>query len=181
MNKHLKLVREFHHACSYPQAEHGSNQHLSDMAVIVHQSLLMEAGSAVLDALKAGEMAEILAGLVDLAYRALSAIAERGDDVTERPVAWRHDGYVLSIARLLSDKINNCTTGDTDHYSEVYALCIQLSRGFLNADFDKAFQCVHDHNLYKLDKSGVSIYGEADKIRREKLLNEPDLTECLFE
>ena len=35
MNKHLKLVREFHDAFSFPQAEHGENVRLSEMAIIL--------------------------------------------------------------------------------------------------------------------------------------------------
>jgi hypothetical protein len=51
--------------------------HLSDMDIIMRQALLMEAGSEIFKAIKAGEMAEILAGLIDLSYSALGAIAMR--------------------------------------------------------------------------------------------------------
>lgn len=162
MNKHLTLVREFHDSCSFPQAEQGTNLHLSDMDIVIHQALLMEAGSTVLKALKAGEMVEILAGLVKLAYDALAAIAVRGDDVTEHPVTWRHDGFVVSIMRILSDKINKCTSGSSDDYSEVYGLCTHLARNFINADFDKAFQMIHDSKMSHQAKA-------------------PDLSDCLYE
>jgi hypothetical protein len=162
MNKHLKLVREFHDTASSPQAEHGKNEHLSDMDIVMRQALLMEEGSTVLKAIKAGDMVEILAGLVNLAYCALGAIALRGSDVTEHPVTWRHDGFVLSLMRILSDKINHCTSGNTDDYSEVYCLCAHLSSSFINADFDKAFQMIHDGKMSKPAKV-------------------PDLSECLFE
>jgi hypothetical protein len=78
MNIHLKLVREFHDALLLPQAEPGITLRLSDMEIIRYQVLLMEAGSEVLNAIKAGEMAEILVGLVDLSYAALVAIAIQG-------------------------------------------------------------------------------------------------------
>jgi hypothetical protein len=162
MNKHLKLVREFNDACSYSQAVHGTNTRLSGMDVVVRQALLMDEGSATLKAIKSGDMVEILAGLVNLAYCALGAVAMQGDDVSDRPVTWRPDGFVVSIMRILSDKINHCTSGSTDDYSEVYGLCCHLTRNFINADFDKAFQMIHDAKLAKAVKA-------------------PDLSECLFE
>ncbi|TAN65315.1 MAG: hypothetical protein EPN17_17025 [Methylobacter sp.] len=162
MNKHLKLVREFNETLSFPQAAHGADVHLSDMDIVMHQALLMEEGSTVLKAIKAGEMVQILAGLVNLAYTALGAIAMRGTDVTDQPVTWRHDGFVVSIMRILSEKIHNCTSGSTDDYSEVYCLCVHLTRSFINADFDKALQMIHEGKLSKPVKA-------------------PDLSECLYE
>ena len=81
MNKHLNLVREFHDAFSFPQSEHGVNVQLSEMDVIMRQALLMEEGSELLKAIKAGDMVDILAGMIDLAYCALGAIAIQGADV----------------------------------------------------------------------------------------------------
>ena len=51
MNTHLKLVREFHDAFSFPQAEHGANVRLSEMDIIMRQALLMEEGSELLKAI----------------------------------------------------------------------------------------------------------------------------------
>ena len=181
MNKHLKLVREFHEAFSYPQAEHGASAHLSDMDIIVRQALLMDGGSETLKALKAGDMVLILGGLIDLAYFALGAIALRGEDVTDSPVSWRHDGFVISVMRLLADKINQCTTGSTDHYSEVYCVCVHLASSFLNADFDKAFQKVHQNNLSQLNETGHSIYDKVEDPKKSSPLHVPDLSDCLFE
>jgi hypothetical protein len=181
MNKHLKLVRKFHDALSCPQPEQGANERLSDMAIVEYQALLMEEGSAVLKAIKAGEMVEILAGLVNLAYYALGAIAARGSDVTDHPVTWRHDGFVVSIMRILSDKINHCTSGNADDYSEVYCLCEHLTRSFINADFDKALQMIHDSNMSKLTGSAKSIHNEAPGIPKLKLSKAPDLSDCLYE
>jgi hypothetical protein len=162
MNKHLKLVREFHDKFSIPQAEHGANERLSDMDIVMRQALLMDEASAALKAIKAGEMIAILAGLVNIAYCALAGIAMQGDDVTDHPVTWRHDGFILSIIRILSDRINNCTSGRTDDYSAVYCLCAHLSTSFINADFNKAFQMIHDSKMSKETKA-------------------PDLSACLFE
>lgn len=153
MNKHLALVKEL---------EPGESRHLSDMDIVMRQALLMEDGSAALKALKAGEMVHILTGLVNLAYCALGAIALHGGDVIEHPVSWRHDGFVVSLMRMLSDKINACSSGNVDDYSAIYCLCVHLSRSFINADFDKAFQRVHQSKLLKSAKA-------------------PDLSDCLFE
>jgi len=128
----------------------------------MRQALLMEEGSAVLKALKAGDMVEILAGLVKLAYSALAAIAVQDSEVADHPVTWRHDGFVVSLMRMLSDKINNCSSGNTDDYADLYRLCAYLSSNFVNADFDKAFQMIHDGKMSKSAKA-------------------PDLSACLFE
>jgi len=180
MNKHLKLVREFHDAFSFPQAEHGANVRLSEMDIIMRQALLMEEGSELLKAIKAGDMVDILAGMIDLAYSALGAIAIQGADVSDRPVSWQHDGHVISLMRLFSDKINNCSSGSPDNYSEVYCLCVYLSRSFINADFDKAFQMVHDSKMFRLGK-GILTNENIEEILRSKYFKTPDLSDCLYE
>jgi hypothetical protein len=162
MNKHLKLVREFHDTHSLHQAQHGTHERLSDMDIVMHQALLMDNGSAVLKAIKAGDMVEILTTLVNLAYCALTGVAIQGDDVVDSPVTWRHDGFILSIIRILSDRINHCTSGSTDDYSAVYCLCAHLATSFTNADFNKAFQIIHDRKMSREVKAF-------------------DLSECLFE
>jgi Phosphoribosyl-ATP pyrophosphohydrolase len=181
MNTHLKLVREFHDAFSCPQAEHGASARLSEMDIIMRQALLMEEGSELFRAIKAGDMVEILAGMIDLAYCALGAIAIQGADVLDRPVSWQHDGFVISLMRLFSGKINNCTSGSPDNYSEVYCLCAYLSRSFINADFDKAFQMVHDSKMSTLGKSGKLTNENAEKILKSKFFKTPDLSDCLYE
>ncbi len=181
MNKHLKLVREFHDAFSFPQAEHGATAKLSEMDIIMRQALLMDEGSEVLKAIKAGDMVEILASMIDLAYCALGAIAIQGADVLDRPVSWQHDGFVISLMRLFSDKINNCASGSPDNYSEVYCLCVHLSRSFINADFDKAFQMVHDSKMSWLDSCGTLIHENVEEILNSKFFNTPDLSDCLYE
>lgn len=162
MNKHLKSVRELHDTFFLLQAEHGANARLSDMNIILRQALLMDAGSATLKAIKSGDMVEILSGLVNLAYSALGAIAIQGGDVTESPVTWRHDGFVLSVMRILSDNIHRCSSGNPEDYSSVYYLCAHLSRIFINADFDQAFQRVHSGKMSQAQTA-------------------PDLSDCLYE
>jgi len=181
MNEHLTLVRAFHDAFSFPQAKHGADEPLSDMDIIMRQALLMEEGAEVFKALAAAGMVAILDGLVDLGYYALGGLAMRGVDIVEQPVSWRHDGYVLSVMRLLSDTINNCATGSAESYSELYCTCVHLARSFLNADFDKAFRMVHESNMSRLDERGRPIHENAWKIRKSKLFKAPDLSECLYE
>ncbi|MDD5461036.1 MAG: nucleoside triphosphate pyrophosphohydrolase family protein [Methylococcales bacterium] len=181
MNRHLKLVRELHDAFSFPQAGHGENAHLSDMDIIIRQALLMEEGSNVLKALKAGDMVGILTELIDLSYYALGAIAMQGAEVSDQPVSWRHDGFVLSVMRILSGKINSCTSGSTDSYSAVYHLCVQLAGSFINADFDKAFQAVHYDNLSRLNKSGKVININTGELQKAEPFAAPDLSDCLYE
>ena len=173
MNKHLQLVREFHQVGRYPQAAHGENAHLSEMDIIMRQALLMEDGSALFRAIKAGDMVEILAAMMNLAYDALAAIAVQGAEVLDRPVLWRHDGHVISLMRLFTEQINQCVSGSPDNYSAVYSLCVYLSRSFINADFDKAFQMVHDSKMALLDMDGV----QGGDMRTSK----PDLSVCLYE
>jgi hypothetical protein len=181
MNKHLKLVNEFHDTLPFPKAKHGANGHLSDMDIVMYQALLMEEGSVVLAAFKTGEMVEILVGLVNLAYYAVSAIAMREGDVLEHPVTWRHDGSVLSIMRALSEKINNCSSGSIDGYSDVYCLCVHLTRSFINADFDKAFSMIHKANMSKFVESIEHTNEDIEKARKIKLSKSPDLSDCLYE
>jgi hypothetical protein len=181
MNKHLKSVREFHDLLLIPQQEPGTALRLSDMDIIKYQALLLEAGSEVLKAIKAGEMSEILLGLVDLAYIALAAIAKQGGEVIDQPINWRLDGFVLSVMQIVCDKINHCNSGGVDCYSAVYCLCVHLARGFVNADFDKAFENVHQHTLSRAQINGESFYGDSENLRDLKLHKSPDLSECLYE
>ena len=173
MNGHLKMVQEFQEALELSRPERGHTPHLSDMDIITYQALLMESGSETLKAIKTGEMGQILTGLIDVAYVALAAIAARGADVIETPATWQHDGFVLSIMRLLSGKINLCASGNTESYSDVYCLCVHLARGFLNADFDKAFKLAHEKNL-----STLQTTGKCRVLERSSL---PDLSDCLYE
>lgn len=171
MNKHLQSVREFHTAYSVPQAEFGQSEQLSDMEVISRQALLMEEGGELFQTFKKGDMAEILGGLVNLGYAALTAISKQGVDVSEQPVCWKHDGLVISIVRSVSDVIHQCSTGKSEAYSALYCLCQQLARDFLNADFDKAFQTVHDSRMAALQ----------DHPHPSRHFKTPDLSDCLFE
>ncbi|MGR9088254.1 MAG: nucleoside triphosphate pyrophosphohydrolase family protein [Gammaproteobacteria bacterium] len=177
MNVHLQYVREFRSAFSLPQSDHGTHGHLSDMDIVMRQAWLMEAGSNTLHAIRKGDMAEILARLVGLAYCALGAIAVLGEDVLERPVIWRHDGSVLSVLRLLSDQINRCTSGKALDYSGVYCACAHLASSFLNADFDKAVRMFHAGHMESCRRGKVDFDRDGESSQNRN----PDLSECLYE
>lgn len=176
MNQHLAAIRAYHDALSIPQAEYGSAVEVSDMDIILRQALLMDGGSETFKAIKSGEMAAILAGLTDLAYYALAALALSGNDVSDEPVDWRHDGFVLSVMTLLSAEIDRCKNGDAKNYSALYCLCVHLTKAFLNADFNGAFRCVHSNNMARLN-----AVKNADRITQLQLPKAPDLSEFMYE
>lgn len=177
MNKHLQLVRNFRKNFSLPEALPGSSGQLSDMTIVLRQAWLMEAGKQVLLAIKQGDMGVILARLTGLAYLALNAIAIQRGDVEIQPVNWRHDGSVLSLVRLISDRINACSSGQSRDYSALYCACAQLIGGFLNADFDKAFNEFHQYEL----KTGIGPGLDAENRSEVDWNKTPDLSDCLYE
>jgi len=181
MHKHLQKVREFHQRFGIEQPAYPETAHLSDMDIVMRQALLMDCGSETFKAITAGDLAKILAGLVDLAYNALAAIACRGDDVSATTVKWRQDGSVLSVMRVLADKINNCSSGESMHYSALYNLCEQLARGFVNADFDRAFNTVHAHLMGSNIPSTNAGRDYGQRIAKETLPPAPDLSDALYE
>lgn len=179
MHPHLQLVRDFHDRFGIDQPEYPDTQSLSTMDVVMRQALLMDCGSETFKALTSGDLARILAGLVDLAYNALAAIACRGDEVVATSVAWRQDGSVLSVVKVLSERINQCTSGETIHYSALYKICEHLARGFVNADFDEAFRMVHNNLMGRA--AGASGQDYQHRLERETLPTPPDLSDALYE
>ena len=180
MNKHLQRVRDFHEHFGIKQAAFQETGHLSDMDIVMYQALLMDCGSITLKAMTSGDMPNILAGLVDLAYTALAPIACRGDDGATTTCVWHQDSTVLSVVKVLSDKIGLCGAGKTIRYSALYNICEQLVRGFINADFDKAFQLVHNHLMLQ-QPIPVKDQNYAARIVRATLPVPPDLSEALYE
>ncbi|MEC4750187.1 nucleoside triphosphate pyrophosphohydrolase family protein [Methylomicrobium sp. Wu6] len=175
MNKHLQLVREFREKLDYPAA----SGHVSDMHIVLRQAWLMDAGKQALLAIKQGDMAKILTRLTALVYLALNAIAEQGceSEVDKQPVFWRHDGTVLSLMRLISERINACSSGRCKDYSELYCVTAQITSSFLNADFDKAFSAFHQHQLETGTAYGLEVENQGE-VDWRKL---PDLSDCLYE
>lgn len=180
MHKHLLLVRDFHERFGIKQPDFPETAHLSDMDIVMHQAMLMDYGSATFKAISSGDLTNILVGLVDLAYTSLVPIACRGDDVIATSVAWRQDGSVLSIVKVLCDKISLCSSGDTARYSALYSICEHLARGFINADFDKAFQIVH-RDLMLQPAITIPDHNYAARLVRASMPVPADLSEALYE
>lgn len=180
MNKHLQLVRDFNEHAGIKQPNFSETAHLSDMDIVMYQALLMDQGSTTFKAITSGDLANILAGLIDLAYTALAPIACRGDEVIATSVVWHQDGSVLSILKVLCDKIGDCSRGDTVAYSALYNISEQLAKGFINADFDKAFEIVHRH-LMQQPQASEPDQNYTARIARARLPSPPDLSEALYE
>jgi hypothetical protein len=144
---------------------------LNDMEIIQFQALLMDNGANLFHAFKQGDMAVILAGLVNLAYSAASAavVAGVGEQMPTVSVSWQHDGLMVSIMRSLSHHIDACSSGQVKDYAALHTLCKCLAKDFLNADFDKAFQRVYQMHL------------ENRHVPITQAVNMPDLSDCLFE
>ncbi len=144
---------------------------LNDMEIIQFQALLMDNGADLLRAFKQGDMAVVLAALVNLAYSSVSAAVLAGarDQMPAVSVDWRHDGLIVSIMRSLSHHIDACCSGKVEDYAALHELCRRLVRDFLNADFEKAFQRIHAAHL---QDRHVAI---------AQPINMPDLSDCLFE
>lgn len=144
---------------------------LSDMEIIQFQALLMDNGANLLRAFKQGDMAVVLAGLVNLAYSSVTAAVLAGarEDMPSASANWRHDGLIISIMRSLSHHIDACSSGKVEDYAALNELCKRLVRDFLNADFEKAFQQVHQTHL------------ENRHVPVAQPVNMPDMSDCLFE
>lgn len=168
MYQHLALVKT---AKNHPKVTEGEIPCVSDMDIILSQALLMDAGSLTFKAIKSGEMADILAGVVILAYNALQALVMRNDDIVENPGQNQKEFKMIAIMRLLSEKVHHCSSGSAAAYSGLYYLCSHLATDFLNADFDKAFHVYHDW---------LTAFGHSSSETGNKPKC-PDLTDCLYE
>lgn len=171
MSDHLSLVKN-----SKSGAPVTAGQTLSDMDIIDLQALLMQAGSAAFRAIKSGEIANILTGLVSMAYTSLEALSALGKERIEGKREASQAYQMPAIMRLLSDKIGHCTSGEATAYCALYHLCEDLSSGFLNADFDKAFRVYHEWRKANPDLTDICF-----KTETGCLINAPDLTDCLYE
>jgi hypothetical protein len=172
MHPHLTLVGEFQQAFSGSIDIGGESAHLADMELIVRQAVLMEEGAELFRAFKSGEMAEVLAGLVNLAYASVCVIVELGGEIADDDSSWHNDGFVISIVRTLSEKIAACASGKSADYSRLYHLCERLARDFLNADFDQAFKAVHNSRMNQVNGRQVPASSH---------FKTPDLSDYLFE
>jgi hypothetical protein len=173
MHHHLALVKTRQ---PQPKFKEGEIPRVPDMGIILSQALLMDAGSVTFKAIKSGEIAEILAGLVALAYTAMQALAMQDKDIAEHQGESHQVYQMLAIMQLLSARIHHCSSGQAGHYAELYHLCASLSSGFLNADFDKAFRVYHEWREACQDSND-----KADKMPDAHKAKLPDMTDCLYE
>jgi hypothetical protein len=169
MHDHLALLKNLK-----PMVE--GRDTVPDMEIILSQALLMDAGGITFKAIKSGEIADILVGLVALAHSALLALAMQEQEIIEPTRESRQEYQMLAIMRILSEKIHHCSSGKAQDYCELYHLCASLASGFLNADFDKAFQVYHD--WYKACQEPSH---DVNKIDDQHKRTCPDLTDCLYE
>ncbi len=166
---HLELLKHWHQCAGKPIDTDEAG--LNDMDIIQFQALLMDNGADLFRAFKQGDMAVILSGLVNLSYTAMSAVVLSGGqgDIFSTTVDWRHDGLIISIIRSLSKQIAACASGQAEDYAALYVLCKKLARDFLNADFDKSFQRVHQAKM------------QDRHFPATRHISMPDLSDCLFE
>ncbi len=148
----------------------GQGSEVTDMDLIVSQALLMDAGSATLKAIKSGELAEILLGLVRMAYRALAGLTLHNDADLDAPATMPNDYLMLAIMRQLSKNIAGCASGSPKDYSSLFCYCAHLSTDFINADFDKAMHIYHQWRI-----------AQPVSNRDDPNNKFPDLSGCLFE
>jgi hypothetical protein len=174
MHQHLALIKNRQSAQSIGHG--GVPVCLPDMDIIYTQALLMDAGSASFKAIKLGEIEGILARLVAIAYCSLEALSKLGYDVLEYAGENRLSYQMLDIMQLLSNKINDCSSGEAKHYSALYRLCSHLVTDFLNADFDKAFRVYHAWQISYLDT--IDVDSIQNITTNSKL---PVLTDCFYE
>ncbi len=101
-NQQIALVEQWFQSIGKPLDN--AQGALSDMEIIQFQALLMDNGANLLRAFKQGDMAVVLAGLVNLAYSSVTAAVLAGarEDMPSASANWRHDGLIISIMRSLS-------------------------------------------------------------------------------
>lgn len=167
MNNYLDMVAILRND---PEFSERIDSDITEMDIIFSQALLMDAGSATFKAIKAGELAEILAGLVVLAYSALEVLAVVNKPVEQYPVEVSSDYLMITIMRRLSQKIAACASGDVKDYYALFLYCAHLATDFINADFNNAVRFYHEWRITQ----GNSAASHANS----KL---PDLTDYLFE
>ncbi len=173
MHPHLALIKN---SPSLSSRIEGQGSSITAMDIILSQARLMEAGSLTFKAIKAGEIADILAGLVALAYYSAQALAQQNEDIVKNIEKIPQTYQMLTIMRLLSDKINACSSGAAIDYSTLYFVSKHLATDFLNADFDKAFRAYDEWY-----KNCADVSSGGHPLAKPENANCPDLTDCLFE
>ncbi len=142
----------------------------SDMDIIETQALLMESGSLAFKAIKAGELALILAGIVAVAYCALDGMRRYNMEPAAGAEESTGDYLMAVIMRRLSEKIAACSSGNAADYTVLFNYCRHLARDFVNADFDNALECYHRWHVANGNRNTPDW--------KDAL---PDVSDCLFE
>jgi hypothetical protein len=169
---HLSLINE---SCIHSDHSKEKTAEFDHIALILTQGLLMDAGSLAFKAMKSGDIATILCGFTKLGYTALEALSQQGIKEVE-PKTENYQAFdLLAITQLISEKIYHCSFGENRHYCELYYLCEDLARGFLNADFDKAFKCYHQWHINNRNKTNNVVN------KSFQPSEQPDLADCLYE
>lgn len=142
----------------------------SDMDIIETQALLMERGSLALKAIRAGELALILAGIVAVAYCALDGMRRYNMEAAADTEETTGDYLMAVIMRRLSQKIADCSSGNAAGYTALFSYCRHLARDFVNADFDNALITYH---RWYVESGNRTAPGWKDAL--------PDVSDSLFE
>ena len=190
------MVRDFHTAFKYTQAEHnpdGACPDLEDKVTYARMSFISEELAEILINMASGDREKQLDGAVDLAYFALGTLAIIGKDVfvPEGGYVFVDDeelaGKNIHI-RTVIDAVNktlflmtflNCDQEaklDLDKgLSYLVHTCISLAEKQINADFFGAFAEVQRSNMSKLGEDGEPIYSEGGKVQKGPNFSEPEL------
>ena len=184
INKHLAMVRAFHEAFNYTQAEHET----SGLIVMPNKtrfgrmSFIAEELAEILGAIASGDRVEQLDGAVDLAYFALGTLAIIGCNVSGGITSGRDQplqalvGATNRVLRTLSFYEEDDTRRDlSEALSFLYLCSVNFADRFVGADFDAAFEEVQRSNMSKLGEYGEPVYNGAGKICKGPNFSEPVL------
>jgi predicted HAD superfamily Cof-like phosphohydrolase len=185
MNKHLKMVRDFHDAFGFKQANEPTELTLKER--IMRSSLISEEFSEILRAVAAEDKVKALDGLVDLSYFTLGTLAMEGKDVEKIDHEYLNEScfedmrssfVTLSCMYSYATEYMSDSKDISSYLSSLYHACVLAAQYWLDADFDLAFEIVQESNMSKLGEDGKPIYDAAGKIRKGPNFKEPDLSQC---
>lgn len=205
MNKQLKMVREFHDAFNYEQADHNCDELVPLSRKVTHarMAFITEELSEILLSMASGNREKMLDGAVDLSYFALGTLAIVGRDleVPSEGVGHRPEtnttGEILvstedaSLANLLQavnlvlSKLMFYRNGEaadelSSSLSLLHCMCIDFTLKVVKASFYEAFAEVQRSNMSKLDTDGRPLYNEAGKILKGPNFSQPKLAPFLL-
>jgi hypothetical protein len=180
MIKNIELVRQLF---AQTKANHfnSSETEWRDIDIIQIQQQLMISGSNILAAFCAGAMPDLLLSFMITAYISLFAYALSAEGVPNTVMAEHQDWSVLSVVKSVSERINRCCSGKAAEYVDLYTHCFQIVRGFINADFDKAFKIIHLQLLENIKHHPTLLKEKTNLYSLLMSEKAPDLSDCLYE